>query len=697
MPEKNASSASPTLEPGTPSSRPARIALKRLRTKILVFAAVPVAVLLLVSSAMLLKTLYMDLHDSAVAKIGAELSLAKQEIERGNLESTIVPEVMAVAQENGLFGRRLESARFARRILELYPQFTGAYFGYETNADQQDSEFLRTASPEMLKAATATGRFLPYWFRNKTNESEILLTPLADMETSFYYQGTKNRALGVDETQNISIPGGISSHYHGGRTNLMKNMIDGKFVGIAGVDRALTAIDRFLTGLKPFKTADLILVSRRGRIISATMNPALKTKRIEDTPYREVLMPFYLSEGANTYRLVRDPVEGKDYFYDADHTKTGNWLVVMRVSKREIFAPVWRALGQVVAVSVTGFLLTLAILVWLANSVAGRVAAAAKAASQVAEGDLTATVAVSGSDETGVLLRAIRTMTGNLNALISKVKTSSIQLISTATQISSAAKSQEATVSDFGSSTNEIAAAVNEISATSQELAKTMGDVTQMAGQTAQLAAAGRGSLGGMETTMHNLSEATTSISSKLSVISEKAKNITSVVTTITKVADQTNLLSLNAAIEAEKAGEYGLGFSVVAREIRRLADRTAVATLDIDQMVKEMQSAVSSGVMEMDKFTDQVRRGVDTAGKLSDQLGLIIEQVQNLTPRFESVNQGMHTQSEGAKQISEAMLHLTEAARTTSASIQEFNKATGELHEAVRGLREEISRFKVD
>lgn len=97
-----------------------------------------------------------------------------------------------------------------------------------------------------------------------------------------------------------------------------------------------------------------------------------------------------------------------------------------------------------------------------------------------------------------------------------------------------------------------------------------------------------------METTMRQLADSTGSISARLGLISEKANNINGTITTITKVADQTNLLSLNAAIEAEKAGEYGLGFAVVAREIRRLADQTAVATLDIESMVRDMQSSVS-------------------------------------------------------------------------------------------------------
>ena len=132
---------------------------------------------------------------------------------------------------------------------------------------------------------------------------------------------------------------------------------------------------------------------------------------------------------------------------------------------------------------------------------------------------------------------------------------------------------------------------------------------------------------------MRQVTEASGVISAKLAVLNEKAGNINQVVTTITKVADQTNLLSLNAAIEAEKAGEYGRGFAVVATEIRRLADQTAVATCDIEQMVKEMQTAVSAGVMGMDKFSEEVRRGAQDVQQIGTQLGSIIQQVQALTP----------------------------------------------------------------
>ena len=173
-------------------------------------------------------------------------------------------------------------------------------------------------------------------------------------------------------------------------------------------------------------------------------------------------------------------------------------------------------------------------------------------------------------------------------------------------------------------------------------------------------------------------------------------RSINSVVTTITKVADQTNLLSLNAAIEAEKAGEYGLGFSVVANEIRRLADQTAVATLDIEQMVKEMQSAVSAGVLSMEKFSVQVRNSAEDVSEVSAQLAQIIDEVQTLTPRFESVQEGMHFQSQGAQQIKTAMMQLSESAQQTVDSIRHSNAAIDQLNDAAQSMQSSVSKLRV-
>jgi len=303
---------------------------------------------------------------------------------------------------------------------------------------------------------------------------------------------------------------------------------------------------------------------------------------------------------------------------------------------------------------------------------------------------------VGSDDETGHLLSSIKTMTESLNALVGQVQRAGIQVTSSSTELSATAREQETTMSTQVESIKGAVKLVEEISRVATELVETMQQVAAKFQETAGFASKGQTDLTRMEEAMGNMEAASKSISGRLETINEKAENITNVVTTITKVADQTNLLSLNAAIEAEKAGEYGRGFNVVAREIRRLADQTAVATLDIDRMVQEMQSAVSAGVMEMDKFIAEVNLSAEDVGKISSQLARIIEQVQTLSPSFENVNVSMGLQSENARKINRSIANLSEEMQTTTESLRESFSAIEQLNEAARSLQDEVSRFKV-
>ena len=372
------------------------------------------------------------------------------------------------------------------------------------------------------------------------------------------------------------------------------------------------------------------------------------------------------------------------------------WGLVVKQDAAEAFGLVRFQRLAVVGLSLATILGVTAAALAVARSISTPIRTAVAVANQVAGGDLRADVGDTADDETGALLGAIQTMTNDLRGLIGRIQHSSVALISTATAIQATASEQQQVITDYGASTSQAVAAVKEISVTSQELLRTMTEVNDMASHTGKMATAGRVGLGGMDGTMRQLAESTTSFGSKLAVISERAANINLAVTTITKVADQTNLLSINAAIEAEKAGEYGLGFLVVAREIRRLADQTAVASLDIERMVKEMQYSVSAGVMEMDKFAEQVRTGVREIGDVSAKLGEIIEAVQGISGRFGQVTEGMRAQSQGAEQIREAMIRLAEGATRTASSLNDFNGATVHLREAVGDLKEEVSRFTI-
>jgi methyl-accepting chemotaxis protein WspA len=311
-------------------------------------------------------------------------------------------------------------------------------------------------------------------------------------------------------------------------------------------------------------------------------------------------------------------------------------------------------------------------------------------------GDFSQRLNLGRRDEFNAIEGGFNRMADELTDLVGKSQRSAIQVATSVTQIAATSKEQQATASEVAATTTEIGATSREIAATSRDLVRTMNEVSAAADQTAALADEGHHDLARMETTMRTVVDAAGSVNAKLAILNEKAGNINQVVTTINKVADQTNLLSLNAAIEAEKAGEYGRGFVVVATEIRRLADQTAVATFDIEQIVREIQSSVAAGVMGMDKFSEEVRRGMSEMQQVGEQLAQIIEHVQTLAPRVQMVNEGMQAQATGAEQINQALTQLADATQQTVESLRQSSVAIDDLNAVAGELRGSVSRFRV-
>jgi methyl-accepting chemotaxis protein WspA len=361
---------------------------------------------------------------------------------------------------------------------------------------------------------------------------------------------------------------------------------------------------------------------------------------------------------------------------------------------RQIVDAVTRAKTGLLLSLIAGLLLAGMAGYFLVKAVNNPLALLVKAMEPMRAGDFSRKGDLPVAAEFGILAGGLDAMAQSLSTLIRRVQTSVLQVNASATEIAATAQEQLTTANEVAATTAEIGATSKEISTTSKELVQTVKSIAGVAATTANLAGSGHAGLTRMQSTMKQIADASANINSRLSTLSDKTTNIGMVVTTITKVADQTNLLSLNAAIEAEKAGDYGRGFGVVATEIRRLADQTAAATSDIEQMVKEMQSAVAAGVMGMDRFSEEVRQGVHVVQQVSDELSQIIQHVQALAPNFTIVSEGIESQSIGALQISDSLSQLTEVAKQTVESQRQSNSAIEGLHEAARVIQDGVARF---
>lgn len=491
----------------------------------------------------------------------------------------------------------------------------------------------------------------------------------------------------------------------------------GQLVAIFTSQFPLQALSKFLNSLKVSPTGQVFVMTRTGALAATSSgeNPLVEIngeqKQLEAINSKNLLTSStarYLQQQFSNFSQINElrelsfEIDGKRQYVlvqPYSDNKGLDFLVVVVVPEADFMEQINANTQTTIWLCLLALGLAIVVALVTANWIASPILRIASASEELADGNFNQRVASSRMIEIARLANSFNKMAMQLKSSFDKINFVIVQadqvgnqISSSTSQIATANKELEATAVHQATSTNEVRATAHKIASTSGQLVKTMDNIAQQATATELAASQGQKSLKDMAGAMDLLAEATNSIAFRLGVMSQKANNINSAVISIAKVADQTNLLSLNAAIEAEKAGEAGIGFAVVAREVRRLADSSAAASHEIEDMVKELQSSVYNGVMEMDKFSKQVSYYVEQVGHISGQIGEVIAQVQSLTPQFKQISYSMEGQFEGAQQISLTISQLSEASEQTVASLQNTNLALNQLNDTAQVLQGIIS-----
>jgi methyl-accepting chemotaxis protein WspA len=320
-----------------------------------------------------------------------------------------------------------------------------------------------------------------------------------------------------------------------------------------------------------------------------------------------------------------------------------------------------------------------------------------KAADRLARGDLAVRVDIISHDEVALMSTSFNEMADLFEEIMEKATEITHHLASSSSNIFSTAKQLEANVINQEEAIHQIASNAKEIADTVSDFANSLKEVNKTATVTSTLAFSGRTSIVEMETTMQQMVDASKNIVLTLSNLQDNVSNINLIISAIVKIADQSNLLSLNTAIRAGKTGIKGIGFSVVADKIRELADQIASVTLEIEEMVKEIVFAVSDTVETVDKFTHQIRLQVEDATEVGEQLKALIGHTQEQIGIFEEVNIGMQEQTKGASFIHEALILQSEASRQTTHSISKLYREIEYLYHATNNLLALTKKFTIN
>jgi len=319
-----------------------------------------------------------------------------------------------------------------------------------------------------------------------------------------------------------------------------------------------------------------------------------------------------------------------------------------------------------------------------------------RALDRVGRGDFTIDVRMKRKDEFEDLANGIISMTRGLAAIVGRLHENANVVAISAGNILTASQQQQRAVEELESVSDFLSDSGRKVHFTASQLASSINTVGQASESATRLHQNVEQSLSELREAMGAIKDSSEAINGKLEILNEKAGSVSQVVVTMGKVADQTNLLSINAAIEAEKAGESGKGFAVVANEIQRLADQTAVAAEDIEQMVKEMQTAVAAGVIGTEQFDNVVRIGAEGLERLDTTIGHIHRQIDTIGPQVEIVSSSMHDQTDGARQIQTRSHQLDSVMKHAAESLHTIEAGIDQLESATRNLDDGMARLKL-
>jgi methyl-accepting chemotaxis protein len=456
------------------------------------------------------------------------------------------------------------------------------------------------------------------------------------------------------------------------------------FVGFDYTDAQKTQFDN----LKSFRigsTGSLALLDDKGTWLvppAGVKSLDAAAKSVADLASKPGKAQFW-NDGDDDYYSVGQPFAG------------GPWTVIASMPREEISEVTWNVGTQLAIGSLLAMLIAVISAIWLLRSKLRPLSELVRQADALGAGDLSVRLNVTSNDEIGQLSGSFNKMSEALSSMVAHIRTAAQEVSSRANALSGLSGGAFEGMEQQSGEITSMAGAVEEFSATSMNIADNMGNTERLAQENAQQTRIGRTS---MEEASSSLQQIATSLSSTAKVIDtlgQRSQEIGSIVGVITSIADQTNLLALNAAIEAARAGEQGRGFAVVADEVRSLASRTREATDEISGMIASIQQETGNAITTMQQGNTLMQEGLSLNAKVASALAQIDEQSRSAGHQFAAITTATQEQSSTATMLSSNLQSIAMANSEQRQVMSNLAITAQELNGLATELRHEVDRFR--
>ena len=383
--------------------------------------------------------------------------------------------------------------------------------------------------------------------------------------------------------------------------------------------------------------------------------------------------------------------------YQAELTKLRDINSQNAVSAGHRAAEVYsHSIMVLVSVVLGASVLTICLAYALTRSIVKPVDSSLTFAQRIATGDLSGVLTVTGRDEISSLMVALNLMAGNLKTTITEISGAADQLSTASVEMTSITESADRTLQKQNSEIEQAATAVTEMSAAVEEVARNANSTSEAAKSSSTSAEEGNRRVVNTVTAMTSLADLVDNSVVQVKALASQADDITKVLSVIRAIAEQTNLLALNAAIEAARAGEQGRGFAVVADEVRALAHRTQLSTQEIEQMITKVQSGSAAAVESMDKSRQEVYSTLTSAKDAGSSLRLITDAVLEINERNMQIATASEQQAHVARDVDRNLVSIRDLAMQSTEGARQTLEASNELSKLAVRLNDMVGKFRV-
>jgi methyl-accepting chemotaxis protein len=400
--------------------------------------------------------------------------------------------------------------------------------------------------------------------------------------------------------------------------------------------------------------------------------------------------------------LAQTPGQGRfwsdkseDFYSLAVPFEGGPWSVVASMPKAEIRAVTWSVGIRLVIGSLLAMLLAVGATVWLLRSKLAPLGDLVRQAEALGAGDLSVRLKVASHDEIGQLARSFNQMGEALSTMVEHIRQAAQDVNGRAQALSGLSGGAYEGMEQQSGEITSMAGAVEEFSATSLNIADNMGNTERLAQENAQQTRIGRTSMEEASASLEQIAGALNSTATVINTLGQRSQEIGGIVGVITAIADQTNLLALNAAIEAARAGEQGRGFAVVADEVRNLASRTREATDEISQMINSIQQETGNAISTMEQGKRLMQEGLSRNADVASALAQIDEQSRSAGQQFAAITTATQEQSSTATLLSSNLQSIALANSEQREVVSNLAVTAKELEKLAVDLRHEVDRFR--